>query len=261
MFGGKRWPRHASLLAVLVLALSGCDGPLVDGGSPLATASPTPNVTPSTFAATPFEGEEPEQQRQIAGDSVPRAFPVLLEETGTAAYLKSMVRINLAALKNRQAYEVMPTLVYAKGSVACTKIPGAKRQRVVYRVGDKAPEGSPLLAACVKGKKLVIYFAKKKFYQYYRNFNAPEVRGTVIRVVQEYLEQLARNRAGVYEDGYYAECAAGRLIGGLKADNYIESYWAGAQGIDGEVDTDGEKIYVTARDQGLCPVVWFGQKV
>lgn len=250
MFSGKarlsRWP----LFAVVAILLTSCS----QGSNP-TSHTPEPDASPSVAFIEPVEGEVPQQQAQIAGSSAPRAFPVLLDEKGVHAYLEGMFKVSLSAVKNRRPYEVVPQLVRVKKSAACTKVPGAKGEQPAYRVGDKAPSGSPFLAPCVKDGKLVMFFASAKFYQFYRDNNVPEVRSTVIRAVQDYLAQLSRNRLGG-DEGYFSECAGGRLIGGLREGAYIEVQWANIQELDGPADTPGEQVYVTARDQGWCSNEW-----
>jgi hypothetical protein len=264
MTSSRRWSRLA-LGALLTLSAFGCDaGPI--GVTPESTApvtSATPDPGPSTYAREPVEGEEPAQQKQITGSSsVSTTLPFLTEETGVTAYLTETLRINMAVLKSPQAQEVMPVLVPVKTKKPCFKnVDAAKRGNAAnapYKVGDKASASSPLLTACIKNGKLAFYYAPSKFYQFHLNRNVPQVHELVIRAVGDYLAQLTRNKWGVADGGYYSECALGRLIGGLRDKDYVSEYWAGAQEVDGEVDTEGEKVYVTARDQGWCSNVWLG---
>lgn len=246
MFARKRAPKAAVILAALSMLVTACS----EGANPTSASEPEP--TSSVVFTEPVEGEVPAQQGQIAGSGAPAAFPVLLEENGVHAYLKSMFTINRAALKNRRPYEAMPQLVEVKGKAACRKEPAAQNEKPAYVVGDKAPKGSPTLATCVKDGKLVIFYAKKTFYNFYRDQNPKEVRALVIGAFQDYLAQLTSNRLGGGQ-GYFWECAGGRLIGGLRDHGYIEKYWANIQGVDGPIDTQAERIYLEARETGHCP--------
>jgi hypothetical protein len=253
MRGMWRIPRGLAAAALVAILAAGCS----QGANP---TNPTPDATtPSApVFVEPVEGEVPAQQEQIAGSGAPRAYPVLTEEKVVQKYLEDMLEVNFAALKNRQPYEVKPKVIPVKKQVACTKVPGAKRKVVVYKVGDKAPAQSPLLAACVKGNKLVMYYAPIGFYRFYKDYNVTEVRATIIRATQDYLAYLSRNRLGGGE-GYFAECAGGRLIGGLLQGNYVEVGWGNAQNVDGAVDTESERVYTTARDTGWCANEWLDE--
>lgn len=244
MFGGKLL---ASLFAGLMLLTAAC-----------SSGDDQPQPEPSVFAATPVEGGVPTQQGLIAGSAAPRAYPVLTEETGVKAYLRGMLTVNMAALKNRQTFEVKPAVVLVKGDMSCYKVPGAKKKQATHRIGDKAPAKSPIIATCVHDGRLAIMVAPRKFYKCHMTHNVPVVRARVINVTQDYLAQLALNRASG-RDGDYVACAGGRLIGGLRDGGYVATQWANIQGAKHSYGAGAEQIFVTARDQGTCPLEAFGQ--